>query len=113
MPGIAMGELLPAKIRGSAGGYILAGTYLGFFVTTKTFPWLCDLLEVHGVFGLFGITTAVGTLLMYLFLPESSGKSLLQIENYFGQPNVLWVGRKVVLSRGETKSEDYEMQVRR
>lgn len=113
MPGIAMGELLPAKIRGSVGGYILAGTYLGFFVTTKIFPWLCDLLEVHGVFGLFGITTAVGTFIMYLFLPESNGKSLLQIENYFWQPNVLWVGKKMVLSRRENKSEDYEMQVRR
>jgi MFS family permease len=113
MPGIAMGELLPAKVRGAVGGYILAGTYLGFFVTTKMFPWLCDLLEVHGVFGLFGVTTAVGTFVMYLFLPESSGKSLLEIENYFWQPNVLWVGRKIVLSRRQAKSEDYEMQVTR
>jgi MFS family permease len=112
MPGIAMGELLPGKIRGSVGGYILAGTYLGFFVTTKIFPWLCDLLDVHGVFGLFGVTTAVGTFIMYLFLPESNGKSLLQVENYFRQPNILWVGRNMVLTRRETKSEDYEMQVR-
>jgi MFS family permease len=113
MPGIAMGELLPAKIRGSVAGYILAGTYLGFFVTTKIFPWLCNLLELHGVFGLFGITTAVGTLFMYLFLPESSGKSLSQIENYFCQPNIMWVGRNIVLRRNENTSEDYEMQVRR
>jgi predicted MFS family arabinose efflux permease len=113
MPGIAMGELLPAKIRGSAGGYILAGTYLGFFVTTKIFPWLCSLLEMHGVFGLFGITTAIGTFFMYLTLPESSEKSLLQMENYFRQPNVMWVGRNIVLRRSGTTPEDYEMQVRR
>lgn len=108
-----MGELLPAKIRGSVGGYILAGTYLGFFVTTKMFPWLCNLLEVHGVFGLFSITTAIGTFFMYLFLPESSEKSLSEIENYFSQPNTMWVGRNFVLRRNVTTSEDYEMQVRR
>ncbi|KDR20983.1 hypothetical protein L798_04495, partial [Zootermopsis nevadensis] len=95
MPGIAMGELLPGKIRGSVGGFILAATYLGFFVTTKIFPWLCNLLGVHGIFGVFGITAAIGTFFMYLFLPESSEKSLSEIENYFCQPNVMWVGRNI------------------
>jgi MFS family permease len=114
MPGTAMEELLPAKIRRYIGGYILAGTYLGVFVTTKFFPWLCHLLELHGVFGLFGITTAIGTFIMYLLLPESSGKSVLQIENYFCQPNIMWVGRNMVLRRKERKhkTEYYQMQVR-
>ncbi|KAJ9574688.1 hypothetical protein L9F63_008149, partial [Diploptera punctata] len=91
MPGIAMGELLPAKIRGSIGGYILGCTYIGFFITTKIFPWLCQNLAMHGVFAVFGIIGAVGTLFIYLFLPESEGKSLLEIENYFRQPNLIWV----------------------
>ncbi|XP_069677360.1 facilitated trehalose transporter Tret1-2 homolog [Periplaneta americana] len=112
MPGIAMGELLPAKIRGSVGGYILAGTYLGFFVTTKIFPWLCNVLGVHGVFTAFGAIAFVGSFFMYLFLPESSGKSLTEIENYFRQPNVLWVGRNRVLRRRGFVPETYEMQVR-
>jgi SP family facilitated glucose transporter-like MFS transporter 8 len=110
-----MGELLPAKIRGYVRGHILAGTYLGFFVTTKIFPWLCDLLGIHGVFGLFSFTAAIGTLFMYFFLPESNEKSLSQIENYFYQPNVMWVGRNIVLRRSgrPTTSEHYEMEVRR
>lgn len=114
MPGTAMAELLPDKLRGYLAGYILAGTYLGFFVTAKFFPWLCNLLEVHGVFGVFGVTTAIGTFIMYLLLPESSGKSLLQIQNYFCQPNIMWVGRNMVLRRTGTKpkTECYEMQVK-
>ncbi|PSN30507.1 Facilitated trehalose transporter Tret1 [Blattella germanica] len=113
MPGIAMGELLPAKVRGSIGGYILACTYIGFFVTTKIFPWLCSVLAMHGVFAVFGIVGLVGTFFMYLFLPESSGKSLAEIENYFCQPNVLWVGRNRVLSKYNWRPEDFELQVRR
>jgi hypothetical protein len=115
MPGTAMEELLPANTRGYIAGYILAGTYLGIFVTTKLFPWACNLLDVHGVFSLFGITTAIGTFIMYLLLPESSGKSVLQIQNYFSQPNIMWVGRNMVLRRRETKpkTDCHQMQVRR
>jgi MFS family permease len=114
MPSNAMAELLPDKIRGYARVYILAGTSVGVFVTTQFFPWLCDLLGVHGMFGLFGVTTAIGTFIMYLLLPESIGMSLVQIENYFRQPNTMWVGRNMGLPRGETepKTEYHEMRVR-
>ena len=114
IPGNAMAELLPNKIRGYAGVRILAGASLAVFVTTMIFPWLCNLLGVHGVFSLFGATTAIGTFVMYLLLPESIGMSAGQIENYFRQPNTMWVGRNVVLRRGETKPkiEYHEMQVR-
>jgi SP family facilitated glucose transporter-like MFS transporter 8 len=113
MPGRAMVELLPVRIRGYAGVYILAGTSLVVFVTTKFFPWLCNLLGMHSVFGLFGATTAVGTFIMYLLLPESIGMSPVQIENYFRQPNIMWVGRNMGRPRGEAKqnTEYHEMQV--
>jgi hypothetical protein len=114
MPGTAMAELLPDKIRGYACVYILAGTNVVVFVTTKFFPWLCNLLGVHGVFGLFGVTTAIGTFILYLLLPESIGMSIVQIENYFRQPNTMWVGRNMRLPRGESarKTEYHEMIVR-
>jgi len=111
MPSTAMAELLPDKIRGYACVYVLAGANVGLFVTTKLFPWLCNLLGVHGVFGLFGATSAIGTFVMYLLLPESFGMSAVQIENYFRQPNTMWVGRNMRLPHGETepKTEYHEM----
>jgi MFS family permease len=114
LPGTAMTELLPVQIRRYAGVYILAGTSLVVFVTTKFFPWLIDLIGMHGVFGFWGATTAVGTFIMYLLLPESIGNSPVQIENYFRKPNVMWVGRNMGRSRGETKqnTEYHEMQFR-
>jgi hypothetical protein len=114
LPGTAMTELLPAQIRRRAGVYILAGTSLVLFVTTKFFPLLCDLIGLHGVFGILGATTAIGTFIMYLLLPESIGNSPVQIEKYFRRPNVMWVGRNMGRSRGETKqnTECHEMQVR-
>ena len=112
MPSTAMAELLPDKIQGYACAYILAGTNVGVFVTTKFFPWLCDLMGVHGVFGVLGATTAIGTFVMYLLLPESVGMSPVQIESYFLQPNTLWVGRNMRLTRRETelKIENHEMR---
>jgi SP family facilitated glucose transporter-like MFS transporter 8 len=114
MPGTAMAELLPVKIRGYACVYVLAGADVVVFVTTKFFPWLSHLLGMHGVFGIFGVTTAIGTFVMYLLLPESIGMSAVQIDNYFRQPNILWVGRNMRLRRAETepKTEYHEMRVR-
>lgn len=94
LPGIAIGELLPVKIRGSFGGYIFAIFNLALFFIAKVFPSMLHAMGSHGVFWMFGLSSLAGTIFVYLFFAETKGKSLEQIEDYFAEKNVLWLTRK-------------------
>jgi hypothetical protein len=93
IPGIALGELLPVKIRGSFGGYIFAIFNLSLFSIAKVFPSMLHTMGSHGVFWMFGTSSLLGTLFVYLFFPETKGKTLEEIEDYFAENNVMWLTR--------------------
>jgi hypothetical protein len=94
LPGIAIGELLPVKIRGACGGYIYAIFNVLLFFIAKVFPAMLHTMGSHGVFWMFGTSSLLGTLFVYLFFPETKGKSLEEIEDYFAEKNVMWLTRK-------------------
>jgi len=93
LPPIMIGETQPSHFRGFACGYIytMNDLLLGGFL--KIYPWMSTTLQIHGFFLLFGISCAVCTIFPYLFLPETQGLTLQQIEDYFQQPNIMWITR--------------------
>ena len=93
LPVIMIGETQPSYFRGFACGYIytMNDLLLGGFL--KMYPWMLTTLQVHGLFLLFGISCAVCTIFLYFFLPETQGLTLQQIEDYFLQPNIMWITR--------------------
>lgn len=93
LPGIALAELLPVKIRGCFGGYLFAIFNLSLFFMAKIFPSMLHVIGSHGAFWLFGTSSLLGTLFVYLFLPETKGKTLEEIEDYFAENNVMWLTR--------------------
>lgn len=94
MPGVMVGELLPAQIRGRVAGYVFTGFNLLFFVVAKIFPYVSQRLKSHGVFLMFGLASFGASLVTYLLLPETKGKTLGEIEDYFQEKNWFWMGRK-------------------
>jgi hypothetical protein len=101
LPGIAIGELLPVRIRGYCGGYIFAVFNLSLFFIAKVFPSMLNEIGSHGAFWMFGVTSLLGTLFLYLFYPETKGKTLEEIEDYFAESNVMWLTRKTHQSTSE------------
>jgi Sugar (and other) transporter len=99
MPGIMIGELLPAKIRGQVAGYIFSLFNITLFLVAKVFPFAKQVLKTQGCFMVFGISSLVASLMLYLMLPETKEQSLGEIEDYFNQKNWLWFKR----SRTSTK----------
>lgn len=93
LPGIMLGELYPAKVRGLAGGITFMFFNLSLFFTAKTFPFIKNSLGIHGVFWLFGGSSVIACVFLYLVLPETKGRTLSQIEDYFLEKNVMWVTR--------------------
>ncbi|XP_077288470.1 facilitated trehalose transporter Tret1-like [Arctopsyche grandis] len=94
LPSLMVGELLPAKVRGMCGGYIFMIFNILLFAFTKAYPVMRKYAQIHGIFFIFGISSFLGTVFVYLFLPETRNKSLRQIERYFLNKNILWITRK-------------------
>lgn len=101
LPGISLGELLPVRIRGCSGGYSFAIFNLSLFFITKIFPSMLQVMGSHGAFWMFGVSSLLGTLFLYLFFPETKGKTLEEIEDYFAESNVMWITRKTHHSTNE------------
>lgn len=69
--------------RGLAGGVCAAICYGFTFLMSKTWFYLLNLVELHGCFLIYGIIGCIGVLYLFIYLPETEGKSLAEIENNF------------------------------
>lgn len=84
-PGFMTGELLPAKIRGRLAGYIYTFFSIVTFVLNKIFPSLSENYGAVGILIVFGVGSLATTALIYMMVPETKDKTLLEIERYFEQ----------------------------
>lgn len=84
VPWLMMGELFAQDIKGFAAA--LAGTtnWLLAFLITKTFTSLRVSLGSGGTFWLFSGLTILGAVFVFMFLPETKGKSLAEIQEILG-----------------------------
>ncbi|KAF2901970.1 hypothetical protein ILUMI_04219 [Ignelater luminosus] len=93
LPGVMIGEMFPVRVRGLAGSLTFTFFNLSVFGTAKIFPLLKRILGIHGFFLLFGTASLLAGLFIYCAVPETKGKSLNEIEDYFLQDNLMWVTR--------------------
>uniref|UniRef100_A0A8D9AET9 Facilitated trehalose transporter Tret1 n=2 Tax=Cacopsylla melanoneura TaxID=428564 RepID=A0A8D9AET9_9HEMI len=85
VPWMLLGEVFPLKGRGIASGLLACVAYTLAFGVTKTFPDFHKWFGLYGVFFLYGGSSLVGLIYFYLCLPETEGKTLLEIELHFKQ----------------------------
>ncbi|XP_065155168.1 facilitated trehalose transporter Tret1-like [Atheta coriaria] len=106
LPGVMIGELYPLRVRGFAGG--LTFTFFNFFLfgVAKCFPFVRKFIGMQGVFWVFGTSSMVASVFLYLMLPETKGKTLAQIEDYFSGDNLLWVNKAQQKNRRSRSSSE-------
>uniref|UniRef100_A0A1B6CPI6 Major facilitator superfamily (MFS) profile domain-containing protein n=1 Tax=Clastoptera arizonana TaxID=38151 RepID=A0A1B6CPI6_9HEMI len=83
VPWVMIGELYPAKVRGILGGFTTLISHVCVFIVVKTFPLMKRVFTKHGTFWFYGTVSLVGTLFFYFVLPETKGRTLQEIEDYF------------------------------
>lgn len=83
IPWLMMGEILPAKIRGSAASIATGFNWTCTFIVTKTFEDVIGVIGAHGTFWLFGVIVSVGLVFIIISVPETRGRSLEEIEKRF------------------------------
>ena len=75
---VFVGELMPPEYK------VLAGlTVIAVFVLVKTFHLLLLVAGPHGTFWLFAAVAMAANIFLYFLMPETKGKSLLEIKERF------------------------------
>jgi len=79
-----MSEILPNHVIGFASGLATTFNWTLAFITTRFFQDLNDSLGIHNTFWLFAGACGAAVLFIYLFVPETKGKTLdtIQKENF-------------------------------
>ncbi|XP_076256728.1 facilitated trehalose transporter Tret1-like isoform X2 [Rhynchophorus ferrugineus] len=76
-------EVYPRNIRGTAAGLGAGANFLFNFITVKIYPSMVDSMSSYGVFFFYGGMSVIGTIFVIFFLPETRGKTLEEIQDYF------------------------------
>jgi len=86
---VILSEIFPTRIRGRAMGIATLCLWAANFVVSQTFPmmneskWLVDKFHHGFPFWVYGSLCAVSVLFVWLFVPETKGKTLEEIEKYW------------------------------
>ncbi|XP_047353509.1 facilitated trehalose transporter Tret1-like isoform X1 [Vespa velutina] len=94
IPWIMIGEVYPVQVRGIIGGLTTMTAHSFIFIVVKTYPFFVSAFTSHGTFIFYGCISLFGTIYFYICLPETKGKTLQEIEDYFsGRSNSLYTGK--------------------
>lgn len=83
LPWMMIGELFPLKVRGIMGGLVPSLGYFFIFVTVKISPGLMTALATDQIMWLFSAAATAAACFVAAVLPETRGKTLVQIEKLF------------------------------
>ena len=83
IPWMLMGELFPPKARDVAGAVCNVVNWLSAFIIMKFFPQMKEALKNQGVFWFYAAFSLLSFLFTLFFVPETKGKTLEEIEQYF------------------------------
>ncbi|MDJ0651980.1 MAG: sugar porter family MFS transporter [Simkaniaceae bacterium] len=76
-------EIYPLHIRGKAMGVATCANWVANFIVTATFLNLINILGKAGTFWLYGAIGILGIFFIWRLVPETKGKSLEEIEEFW------------------------------
>lgn len=83
VPFAMVSEMFPLRVRGFMVGLTIAISYVMCFISIKIYPIIRLELENYWIFIIYGTVSTIGTIFLFKFLPETNGKTLQEIEEYF------------------------------
>lgn len=75
-----LGELFPTNVKGAAVSLANLVSSLLAFVVSKLYQVISDFCGVYAAFGWFAVSCFLGVIFIALAVPETKGKSLLEIQ---------------------------------
>lgn len=77
---VLLSEMYPIKVRGLAMSIAGFSLWIGTYLIGQLTPWLLQNLKPEGTFILFAIMCVPYILIVWKLVPETTGKSLEEIE---------------------------------
>ncbi|XP_041983515.1 facilitated trehalose transporter Tret1-like [Aricia agestis] len=88
LPWIIVGEIFPSRVRSFGAGLASAIGYSSTFIVVKTAPGMMVDIGQVATFMFYGSVALVGTAILYFILPETKGRSMVEIEALFKRNKV-------------------------
>lgn len=88
LPWIMTGELFPLSVRGFMQGFMSCIAYILIFITVKMYPVLSTNFHISETMYIFAFASTITILFGFFVLPETRGKTLLEIERTFQGNNL-------------------------
>lgn len=82
-PWLVMSEIFPTRARGLGSAFCVLTNWTCAFIVTKTFQNLMDLMSSAGTFWMFSAMCALNVIFTAVFVPETKGKTLEEIQAQF------------------------------
>ena len=80
---VLLAEMYPTKVRGLAMSIAGLSLWVGTYLIGQLTPWLLESLLPQGTFLLFAVMCIPYILIIRFLVPETTGKTLEQIEQYW------------------------------
>lgn len=80
VPYMMLGELFPTNVKGAAVSLANLVSSLLAFIVSKMYQVISDNWGVYAAFGWFALSCYLGVIFIALVVPETKGKSLLEIQ---------------------------------
>ncbi len=77
---VVTSEIYPNRIRGLAMSFSTGISWVCTFLTVQFFPWMLNNLGGAYTFGFFGIFSLIAFIFILIYIPETKGKTLEQLE---------------------------------
>ena len=83
IPWLVMSEILPTRARGVAGGIVTVTNWLSVFAVIYTFHQIQHAFHLYGTYLFYGAVCFSSAIFVFLFFPETNGRTLEEIEELF------------------------------
>jgi len=87
IPWLMLGELIPQKVKARVASLATVINWFCSFIVTKFFNSVQEALTIQWCYWIFAIICAINFAFVLTLLPETKGKSVEEIERYFGVPS--------------------------
>ncbi len=91
---VILSEMYPLAVRGAAMSVAGLALWIATFLIGQLTPWMLQTLTPAGTFLLFAIMCVPYMLIMWRMVPETTGKSLEEIESFWMKDELRDVARK-------------------
>ena len=83
IPFIMMGELFPSHLRSLFGGATSSFNLTNLFLVTKLLSNIVGWIDWQGVFWIYSGFSFLSVVFVFIFVPETKGKTMDEIQQYF------------------------------